>query len=190
MKRFRRRKFAMLAGISLVLFVGTLGLWIESEFASCGGFWVDSTTQIQIECGGGEVSFTVCELQSPLGPASPEIHFFRLSYRFGAVSWGRQCVHYAGRALRLWDQLGFHFLYHANQVTWSVPGTISLVSIPLWLPAATFSVSPIIWLAQTRLRRYRGRNNLCPTCGYDLRATPERCPECGTIPPNKEIISA
>ena len=29
-------------------------------------------------------------------------------------------------------------------------------------------------------QRRRARNGLCPQCAYDLRFSPERCPECGT----------
>ncbi len=63
-----------------------------------------------------------------------------------------------------------------------------MVTIPIWILAAIFSLPKSIPMIRQRLRR-RLPPGCCPKCGYDLRATPDRCPECGTVPKKLENIS-
>ena len=50
-----------------------------------------------------------------------------------------------------------------------------------WFIVLLFSPWPIAWLVRWQMRRRTKVAGVCMNCGYDLRATPDRCPECGTI---------
>lgn len=56
--------------------------------------------------------------------------------------------------------------------------------VPAWAVVLTQLVLPGAWIIRHLYRRRRRAlveaSGRCHVCGYDLRATPERCPECGT----------
>jgi hypothetical protein len=58
-------------------------------------------------------------------------------------------------------------------------GTHGLI-IRDWLIMALSAIGPVAWTTKFARRARRGPN-ACTVCGYDLRATPGRCPECGAV---------
>ena len=61
-------------------------------------------------------------------------------------------------------------------------------AVPLW-PLAVGAALLLLWTRRMQKRPRRVKPGYCAICGYDLRATPERCPECGAIPKMETISS-
>lgn len=61
----------------------------------------------------------------------------------------------------------------------------STITFPLWAVILVFGLPFGVWQQNQRrraLRALRLGNRLCAECGYDLRSSANKCPECGVSP--------
>jgi hypothetical protein len=74
----------------------------------------------------------------------------------------------------------------------SAARTYESLGCDLWFILLLSLIAPATHTAIVVRRRHlrtKMLKGLCANCGYDLRASPDQCPECGTVPPKKEVIS-
>jgi len=82
-----------------------------------------------------------------------------------------------------WNHGGLDFSYSNDAVINNFTGgpmghvVVTEVLLPDWSLLAFFLT--IAGLSAFAIRRRRRPAGFCQHCGYDLRATPDRCPECG-----------
>jgi hypothetical protein len=82
---------------------------------------------------------------------------------------------------RLSERLLLGFGYERTRVGGNPPMSeqVRTVTAPLWVGVAVFGILPLLLALRLDRRRRRAEAGLCACCGYDLRASPGRCPECG-----------
>jgi 4-amino-4-deoxy-L-arabinose transferase-like glycosyltransferase len=173
-KRLRRIIFNGLTVLSLLLCVATSALWVRS-------YWVDETMarwskhttgyNFLIGSAGGIVHFE--RLAGSFEPNYPnDVPRSPLEYEYSRQPYRRGKIYDVG-----WQPDASVPFRHF----WFEFGTQPFIAVPHWSVVALFTVLPL-----TCFHRHARRRGLCPHCGYDLRATPDRCPECGVEPKNSK----
>jgi hypothetical protein len=100
--------------------------------------------------------------------------------RFGASPWNQ-----VSPPPGILQRLGFHrHRYTGGEQTW-----LERTFIPYWFVTVLCMMLPTFAIARSSMQKIgsiraarRRAAGLCIHCGYDLRATPARCPECGRVP--------
>jgi hypothetical protein len=83
-------------------------------------------------------------------------------------------------AIRAWFPQHLGFWYRRDPR--ATRGWSTELAVPLWLVTAVCSIPPVLAMRRSYRTRRRRRSGECIICGYDLRETPSRCPECGWAP--------
>jgi len=180
----KHRLFTILSALSLVLGLILLLLWPRSNWREDQWYVISPEHQFYGYSNRGAITFQVCAHHSGdytfawnVDPAGEDL--------FASIAPNAPAV--GGTSISV---LGIGYMW--CPIIGPEPGytRFRLLRLPYpWLIAIA-ALAPIWWLRIFRKRRHRQQLHLCPACGYDLRASKERCPECGTpIPNNTESCS-
>ena len=123
---------------------------------------------------------------------------YLLKYQGGSRAWGRlgvsgdhgwlkTYVNPDGTTLRVTSPAGYATAGGRFATMWSPPMRYGhIYRFPYAALVVVTAFVPLLWLGtrtpRVLVRRRRRRLGLCLRCGYDLRESPERCPECGAVP--------
>ena len=185
-----RRVFSIVSVISLLLIAGTGVLWIltyqravlcwaEHRFPNDHGF-VSVGCGGEVKCGGFSVTLTRYHAIIS-GPSNSVPADYSPPYGMEAIplTLCSQPTYYLEPTRP--TLLGFQFRAERSNSA-GINIRQFAMAFPFWFPAAMFCVPPLAWL----LRRYRRKRRaalaglFCRSCGFDLRANIDCCPECGT----------
>jgi hypothetical protein len=188
MRRLLRILVATATSLSLVLCVAVCVLWVRSygggdNVLRIRGHRIDgfaaTTHQQTLVAHRGRVRFAIGEhtgyhqgrMNADAGP-----EFYRPQWSYGRLD--ATNAGWEAPSDTFWNRLGFAHWRDAWSSSFADMVDEAWVA-PIWPAAAAFGLPPAVWVLHRRRRHGPG---LCPSCGYDLRATPDRCPECGAVP--------
>ena len=170
----RRKLFTLCSAVSLLLCVAVCGMWVRSyaepfAFGHGGAF-----VAYELGAADGRLVFLRWATRDPARIAAVKPQ--RLSYTRGPP------VAYNLRGDTLTDySVAPATVYHLTERRPPFTDSIWYAHVSCgWVAgaAALLPTARLMTLRRSR-RRYRLQHQLCPACGYDIRATPDRCPECG-----------
>ena len=160
-----RRLLNYATAISLLLCGASAVGWVRSHFVSDLAFWTsaDLAWSARVVTGNGGVGFVLDRQNVAASEVGRQgIHWVVTSPPGGYARGGWQ----ARRGFALFGGGGSFF-----------------AAVPFWSLCLLFALPAAPWAAVRMWARANRRNaeGRCRSCGYDLRATPNRCPECGTM---------
>jgi 4-amino-4-deoxy-L-arabinose transferase-like glycosyltransferase len=193
MKRLLRILRRIVIALSLFACVATAALWLRSYW---GTDYLSRQTPVPSANSGvishheSQIGWTNGTVRCSDGDYSLYMHLTEpiaslMTAQTTRWSWGRLGIGHVDwetpQARSLANRLGF-FTYPSGYVTSFSDSSKRVWTMPAWLPVIAFAIAPLLALWRFIRKRRRHLRGHCPNCNYDLRATPERCPECGAVP--------